>query len=128
VIHHDSAFHDRPKGVEDPEVIEWCRDNGRVWITHDKEARKKHDISIKTAHISVLWVHGHPEQFSNWQFFKVIVRVIDEMHRMLKAAHGAMHFRAGIRGRPTPEVIWAEQSRDMPKREKRVKLNRGKYD
>lgn len=110
-------FQNRPEGVEDPEIIDWCKNNVRVWITHDKEARKKHEVKMKTARISVLWVRGHPEQFSNWQFFKVIVRVIDEMHRKLQAAHGAMHFRAGLRSIQA-EVVWAEDSKDRPARVK----------
>jgi len=110
-------FQNRPEGVDDPEIIAWCKDNGRVWITHDIKAKKKHDADLKAGRISVLWLRGHSEKFATWQQFKVLVRVIDRLHQMLLSAHGAMHFRAGIRGTPTPEVVWTELNRDMPRRQ-----------
>ena len=108
-------FQNRPEGVLDPEIIAWCRDNARVWITHDIKAKKKHEADLKTNRISVLWIRGDPEQFAIWQQFKILVRIIDKLHQMLLSAHGAMHFQAGIKGTPTPKVVWTELSRDMPR-------------
>lgn len=110
-------FQGRPEGVEDPEIIAWCKDDGRVWITHDIKAKKKHAADLKANRISVLWIRGHPEQFATWQQFKILVRVIDKLHQMLLSAHGAMHFQAGIKGGPTPKVVWTELSRDSPRRQ-----------
>ena len=101
--------------VSDPEIIQWCKDNGRVWITHDKTARKQHEVDIKAARIHVLWVRGHPTKFAAWQQFRIVVRVIDEMQQMLQLAYGAMHFRAGLRGTSRPKVTWTELPRDMPR-------------
>ena len=111
-----SQFQNRPEGVDDPEIIVWCKDNGRVWITHDIKAKKKHEVDLKANRISVLWIRGHPEQFATWQQFKILVRVIDKLHQMLLSAHGAMHFQAGIKGGPTPKVVWTELNRDSPRR------------
>ncbi len=65
----------------------------------------------------MLWMRGSPEQFATWQQFKVLVRVIDVLHHMLQASHGAMHFRAGMKGTSTPKVTWTESHLDMPRRE-----------
>jgi len=107
-------FRNRQEGIDDPEIIRWCKDDGRVWITHDIRAKKKHEADLKTNRISVLWIRGHPEQFSTWQQFKILVRVIDRLHQMLLSAHGAIHFQAGIRGTPTPKVLWTESPSDRP--------------
>ena len=108
-------FQNRPDGVDDPEIIRWCKKDARVWITHDIKAKKKHEADLKTNRISVLWLRGHPEKFATWQQFKIIVRVIDRLHQMLLSAHGAIHFQAGLKGSPTPKIVWAEYPRDMPR-------------
>ena len=119
IIHFKSVpeFKNRPEGVEDPEIIEWCRVNGRLWITHDKEARKQYEVDLKSARINVLWLRGSPQEFAAWRQFKVVVRIIDKLEAMIQSSRGAMHFRAGLKGTPTPEVIWTELPRDMPRRE-----------
>jgi hypothetical protein len=100
--------------VEDPEIIKWCKDNGYVWITHDTKAKKKHHADLLASRISVLWVRGQGEQFSSWQQFKVVMRVIDRLHEALLAAHGAIHFEAGLGNKSTLKVTWAESHSDMP--------------
>lgn len=108
-------FKNRSEGVSDPEIIQWCRENARVWITHDIRAKKKHEADLKTNRISVLWLRGHTEQFATWQQFKVLVRIIDMLHQKLLTSHGAIHFQAGIKGGPTPKTLWAENPTDMPR-------------
>ena len=59
-----SQFQNRPEGVGGPEIIAWCEDNDRMWVTHDIKAKKKHKVDLRTTLISVLWMRGHPEQFA----------------------------------------------------------------
>ena len=117
IIHHNEVpqFQNRPQGIEDPEVIDWCRQNGRVWITADKAARKQHEVQIKTARISVLWLHGPPRAFPSWTQFKIVVRVLDQMERLLQSAHGALHFRASQKTGTRPKIMWAESPSDIPR-------------
>ncbi len=72
-------FQNRSEGVPDLEIITWCKDNKRAWITHDFAARKKHQEVMKTARINVVWVRGKTEQTeetegasATWRFFKTI--------------------------------------------------------
>jgi len=108
-------FQNRPEGVEDPEIIEWCRDNSRVWITHDIAARKRHEADIKAARIFVLWIRVSPEEGAIWLFFKMIVRTIDEIERLTKSSHGAIHFSISRREGTRPKIVWAESPFDRPK-------------
>lgn len=63
-----SQFQNRSEGVGDPEIIDWCRDNGRVWITHDYQARKSHEADMKAAHICVVWIRGGTQEGATWLF------------------------------------------------------------
>ena len=101
--------------MQDPEIIQWCKDNGRTWVTHDFEAKRKHGEAMKAARIHVVWIRGKPEEGATWLFFKIIVRTIDEIGRIIESSHGAIHFRVstGVGSRPT--VDWAESPYDWPR-------------
>ncbi|MXX93734.1 MAG: hypothetical protein F4Y63_09870 [Chloroflexi bacterium] len=45
------------KGVKDPEIINWCQENGAVWIHADDRARKQHRALLQTSGISTVWVY-----------------------------------------------------------------------
>ncbi len=115
-------FQNRPEGVPDPEIITWCKDNTRAWITHDFAARKTHREAMQTARINVVWVRGKTEQTegvsATWRFFKTIVRTIDETQRLIISSHGAIHFRISQRVASRPEIDWAESNYDKPKKPK----------
>jgi predicted nuclease of predicted toxin-antitoxin system len=124
VIHTNDVpqFQNRTEGVLDPEIITWCKDNNRVWITHDFEARRKHIVAIKTARINVVWIRvttveneNMPGQSATWRIFKVIVRTIDESQRLLQSSHGAIHFRISLKSSSRPTIDWAESSYDRPR-------------
>lgn len=115
-------FQNRPEGVPDPELYSYCKDNHRVFITHDYSARKQHEADMKAARINVVWIRGKTEESNGesatWRFFKTIVRSIDEIKRKILSAHGAIHFSISKRTGSSPIVVWAESSYDRPKRSK----------
>jgi len=101
----------------DQEIFKWCNTNGRVWITHDIDTRKKHAADLKASKISVLWVRGHPESSATWTLFKLIVRWMDLFQQKLINAHGAIHYRI-TRGEKGLIFVWAEHPYDYPKSSK----------
>lgn len=103
-----------PSDSDEPTIFDWCRRNGRTWITHDIEAKTKWAASLKANRISVLWIRGHPKYKPSWEFFKIIVRQIDKFHDKLQKARGAIHYRA-TRGEKGLIYIWAELEQDRPK-------------
>ena len=44
------------RGVKDPEIIHWCRENEAVWIHADDNARREHARLINAAGISTVWM------------------------------------------------------------------------
>ena len=111
--------------VEDPEIIAWCKENHTVWTTHDFKARRQHEAAMKEARINVVWIRGKTEpkevtgESATWRFYKMLVRVIDELQRLLLASHGAMHFRISQKTGARPEVDWVESDEDKPKNQSR---------
>ncbi|MFH1638875.1 MAG: DUF5615 family PIN-like protein [Chloroflexota bacterium] len=116
-------FQNRSLGVEDPEIIKWCKDNHKAWITHDFKARRQHEAAMKAARINVIWIRGKTEpkevigESTTWRFYKMFVRVIDELQRLLLASHGAMHFRISQKTVARPEIDWVESDEDKPKKQ-----------
>lgn len=115
-------FQNRPDIVEDPEIIQWCKDNTSAWITHDFAARRKHEGVMKAARIHVIWIRGKtqpPElqsgESATWRFYKMLVRTIDELQRILLTSHGAIHFRISTNVGSRPNVDWAQSGYDRPK-------------
>lgn len=124
IIHFKEVpqFQNRQDIVEDPEIIKWCKDNNRAWLTHDFKARRKHEVAIKAARIHVIWIRGKTEppelhlgESATWRFYKMIVRTIDELQRILLASRGAVHFRISTRVGSRPVIDWAESDFDKPK-------------
>lgn len=117
IIHFQEVpqFQSRTDNVEDPEIITWCKNNSRVWITHDFASKRKHEVAIKAARIHVVWVRGDTHPGATWLFFKMIVRTIDEIKEIIMRSRGAIHFRIHQKGGTRPVVDWAESSYDYPK-------------
>jgi len=84
-------------------------------MTHDIKARKRHEADMKAAHIYVAWIRGSPEEGTTWLFFKMIVRTIDELQRLIKSSHGAIHFSISRREGTRPKIVWTESPFNRPK-------------
>lgn len=101
--------------MDDPVIIEWCRENDAAWITHDNKARRKWGEDIKKKRVSVVWVRGTSKGFSAWTQLRTVVRTIDGIKGKLTKARGAVHFRIGAATGSQVTVDWAEHPHDMPK-------------
>ena len=115
-------FQDHLNELYDPEIINWCKNNSRTWITHDFNARRKHIEVIKLARINVVWIRINtkqnivaPNESATWRIFKVIVRTIDGIQNHIFSSHGALHFKIHLKSGKSPTIDWAENSKlDMP--------------
>ncbi len=45
------------KGMKDPEVIDWCRENHAVWVHADDRARREHRVLLQATGIRTIWVY-----------------------------------------------------------------------
>lgn len=114
-----SEFQDHLEKLYDPEIIAWCKDSGRVWITHDFESHRKHIEAIKLARIYVVWIrmgtkpnktiHTEPP---TWRMFQILVRTIDGIQHQIAKSHDAVHFRIHSKSGDSPTVDWAADGLD----------------
>jgi hypothetical protein len=68
------------QGLKDPYLIPYLGAKGYTWITKDDAAKKEHELEIRTAQISVVWVSGleRPTNKPKHNFISV-----KDLHRML---------------------------------------------
>jgi len=92
------------EGVSDDEIIDWLGKTGTVWITQDISAKRQYEFQLKTTGISAVWIKQPKLGLSGWDQFKLMVRVIDQIHEKVKSSHGAIHFWLSKRGGPS--VTW----------------------
>jgi len=108
-------FQDHLEDLEDPEIITWCKDNSRTWITHDFKSRRQHIEAIKLARINVVWVRvttksniAIPDETATWRIFKIIVRTVDDIRRTIQLSHGAIHFKINQQS-TRPIIDWRQK-------------------
>jgi hypothetical protein len=106
-----------PNGsAPDEIIIDYCLRSQTVWITSDEKREKLlKKYPTETNRITLLVLKA-PTKFPAWMQLKIIVRVLDELERIVHASNGAIHFKAGQRGRATPKIIWAQRPQDRPRK------------
>ena len=79
----EQVFGNRPGGVKDPEIIEWCAENSAVWLTADIAAKRRQEQQTKLRSISVVWYHSPKQGWStmqqHWIITKFLQRIATEL-------------------------------------------------
>ena len=88
------VFGNRPGGVKDPEIIEWCVENSAVWLTADIAAKRRHEQQTKLCSISVVWYHSPKQGWSTMQQHWIITKFLQRIGNEL-ASGDVWHFRVG---------------------------------
>ncbi len=113
--HVKEAFPDYPNGsVDDLVVLDYCMRTHTIWITTDEKRERLIRRFQSEAQKVTLLVLRVTTKFPAWLQLKIVVRVLDELERIVHAARGAIHFKAGQKGRATPKIVWAQYSYDRP--------------
>ncbi len=110
------TFPDYPDGsVDDLVILDYCLRTQTIWITtDDKRARLLRRFTSETQKVTLL-VLRVTDRFPSLLQLKIVVRVLDEVEKKVRAAKGGIHFEAGQKGRATPKIVWAQHTRDRPK-------------
>ncbi len=113
--HVIDKFPDYPNGsAPDAIIIDYCIRTQTIWITSDEKREKiLKKFPIESHRITLLLLKG-PTKFPAWQQLKIIVRVLDELEKVVHKANGAIHFKAAQKGRSKPKIIWSQYGRDRP--------------
>lgn len=115
--HVKETFPEYPNGsADDGIILDYCLRTQTIWITTDEKREKLLKKYQPETNRVTLLVLKQPRIFPSWLQLKIVVRVLDELERIVHAASGGIHFKAGQRGRATPSIIWAQHRQDRPKR------------
>lgn len=115
--HVKLKFPEFPDGsATDAIILNYCLRTQTIWITTDEKREKlMRKFPSETTKVTLL-VLKQPVRFPAWLQLKIVVRVLDELERKVHTAHGAIHFKAGQKGRSMPATMWAEHPQDRPNR------------
>lgn len=100
------AFGNRPQGVPDPEIIDWCAAQGATWLTTDISAKRTHEAALKARRISVVWCRQPKQGWSTKQQLEVIVKYLRPIEEQVNSPEVAYHFEVGVGRRSTLWLIW----------------------
>ncbi len=65
--------------ILDPEIIEWCRVHGSVWIHADDRARREHRKQLQTSGIRTLWVRRPGGRMTGREQLRILAFVIPKL-------------------------------------------------
>ena len=83
---------ERPQ-ILDPEIIEWCRARGSVWIHADDRARREHRKQLQTSGIRTLWVRRPGGRMTGREQLRILAFVIPRLLDHYEQQPRRRHYR-----------------------------------
>ena len=65
--------------ILDPEIINWCRERGSIWIHADDRARRQHRKLLQTSGIRTLWVRRPGGKMTGREQLRILSFVIPHL-------------------------------------------------
>lgn len=81
------------KGVEDPEIIEWCRAQDAAWVHADDRARKEHRALLQRSGIRTVWVYRKQGRMSSREQLRILAFVLPQLFRKWEEQPRVRHYR-----------------------------------
>ena len=79
--------------ILDPEIIEWCRVHGSVWIHADDRARREHKKQLQTSGIRTLWVYRPGGRMTGNEQLRILAFVIPKLLDNYEKQPRRRHYR-----------------------------------
>ena len=64
------------KGVQDPEIIDWCRENSAVWVHADDRTKRQHKVRLQTSGIRTLRIHRSQGRMTAKEQLRILAFVL----------------------------------------------------
>ena len=81
------------KGVKDPEIIEWCRQNGAIWVHADDRARKQHKALLLTSGIGTIWIYRKRGAMTGKEQHRILAFILPLLIQKLDESPKVRHYR-----------------------------------
>lgn len=94
--------------VEDPEIIEWCRANGAVWVHADDRARKQHRALLQRSGIRTVWVYRKRGAMTSKEQLRILSFVLPQLLEQWQGHPTDRHYRvsaANDRAKPGVRAV-----------------------
>ena len=85
---------ERPQ-ILDPEIIEWCRVHGSIWIHADDRARRDHRKQLLTSGIRTLLIRRPGGMMTGREQLRILAFVIPQLLDRYDKAPRIRHYRTG---------------------------------
>lgn len=108
---------DPEESVLDEVIIPRCGSEGRVWVTADERAQRRHEAALKLHRVSVLWIirpnDGMSTAYQHAHIATALLRVdYDLSHRPSEA----VHYEVGWTLKAEPKEVWkSRRTRGAPR-------------
>ena len=84
----------RAEGIKDPEIIEWRRTNGRVWIHADDRARKEHAALLLRSGTRTLWIQRPGGRMTAREQLRILSFVLPKLLDNFAESPSVRHYKA----------------------------------
>lgn len=81
------------KGVEDPEIIEWCRGQDAAWVHADDRARKEHRALLQRSGIRTIWIYRKQGRMSSREQLRILAFVLPRLLQEWEQRPTVRHYR-----------------------------------
>lgn len=83
----------RSEGIKDPEIIEWCRTTGRVWIHADDRARKEHAALLLRSGIRTLWIQRSGGKMTGREQLRILAFALPKLLDSFRESPNVRHYK-----------------------------------
>ena len=84
----------RSAGITDPEIIEWCRTTGRVWLHADDRAKKQHAAHLLRSGTRTLWIQRPGGKMTAREQLRILAFVLPKLLDNFAESPGIRHYKA----------------------------------
>ncbi len=81
--------------ILDPEIINWCRERGSIWIHADDRARRDHKKQLQTSGIKTLLIRRPGGRMTGREQLRILAFVIPQLLDRYSQAPRVRHYRTG---------------------------------
>lgn len=82
------------KGAEDPDIIEWCKENDATWVHADDRARRQHKVQLESSGIRTLWVYRPQGRMTGKEQLRILTVVQPKLMKHWRDQPRVRHYRA----------------------------------
>lgn len=84
----------RPQETKDPEIIQWCQDNGAIWVHADVAAKSEHSSLLQTSGIRTLLIIRPKIGMSSKEQLRILSFVLPQLLDNLGSRRADRHYVA----------------------------------